>query len=160
MTEELTNVQKQAVSMGIVVDTDQLHQVSEPIGEIEDAELLKLIDKMERILIVTKGVGLAMPQIGILKRGFIMYDSENNNIISVINPIIKKEYWQKEYAQEGCLSIVDKLITIGRAKKITIEYFTVINKNIKEVRREFRDFGARVAAHEIDHLNGVLIIDH
>ena len=63
MTEELTSVQKQAVSMGSVVDIDQLHQVSEPIGEIEDTELLKLIDRMERTLIATRGVGLAHVQI-------------------------------------------------------------------------------------------------
>ena len=156
---ELTNLQKQAVSMGIVVDTDHLHQVSEPIGEIEDTELFKLIDKMERTLIATRGVGLAAIQIGIPKQIFVMLDP-NGGIETVINPEIKKAYWQKVYITEGCLSLPDeKQFAVGRPKKLTVGYMSIRNGKPKEVERTFEEFYATVFAHEFSHLRGKTYID-
>jgi len=145
------------MELKILSDTKKLARISKPYKKIESIELAKLIDAMEKLMLVSAGVGLACPQIGKFIRMFIFFDSPIAHIETVINPEIIREYEQKEYFQEGCLSIPNKFVIIGRPKRVTLKYYDSMGE---EIEREFRDFFARIVCHEIDHLNGILITDH
>ncbi|MGB9678083.1 MAG: peptide deformylase, partial [Candidatus Ratteibacteria bacterium] len=118
--------------------------------------ILKLINSMKQTLIFVKGIGLSAVQVGILKRVFIAYDKEKNNFITVINPeIVEKK--GEIIDLEGCLSFPEIYFSINRAKEITIKG---LNENGKEIIVEGKNIMARCFQHEIDHLNGILIIDY
>ena len=160
--EELTDKEKQAVSTGIVIDREKLSQVSEPISKIDDKELFKLIDRMERIMIANRGIGLAHVQVepNNPKQIFVMLNPEER-IETVINPEIVKSYWQTECIPEGCLSLPDeKYYNVCRPKKITVKYMTIRNKELEEVETEFRGLFSIIFQHELDHLQGKLYTDY
>lgn len=121
-----------------------------------DGKIEKLINSMKETLIKVNGIGLAAVQVGVLKRIFVAYDREKENFITLINPTIleKKE---EEIDMEGCLSFPDIYFSITRAKKVVVKG---INEKGKEVIVEGEGIMARCFQHEIDHLNGVLIIDY
>ncbi|MGC8977091.1 MAG: peptide deformylase [Candidatus Ratteibacteria bacterium] len=132
-----------------------LRKKSEEIKNI-DEKILKLINSMKQTLIFVKGIGLSAVQVGILKRVFIAYDKEKNNFITVINPeIVEKK--GEIIDLEGCLSFPEIYFSINRAKEITIKG---LNENGKEIIVEGKNIMARCFQHEIDHLNGILIIDY
>lgn len=131
-----------------------LREVSEPVDKI-NGEIKKLIKNMERTMISNNGVGIAAPQVNILKR--IILVRPTNKTYVLINPEIKFKSEEKAIDCEGCLSVPGKNIKIERSKKITVE-FTDINGEIYEMEAE--DLFARVIQHENDHLNGKLIIDY
>jgi len=121
---------------------------------LESQEYIEhLIKTMSRIMYVYKGIGLAAPQIGVLER--IIIADVGEGLHSFINP---KILWQqgKESMKEGCLSIPGIFFEIKRSKEIVIEAFSE--------RGEKTQYGAqgllsRVLQHEIDHLDGIMIID-
>ncbi|MCM8809340.1 MAG: peptide deformylase, partial [Candidatus Omnitrophica bacterium] len=106
--------------------------------------------------ISVNGIGLAANQVGILKRIFIAYDKEKENLITVINPEIV-DAKEIEIDLEGCLSFPEIYFSISRNKVVTVKG---INENGKEIIIEGKDLLARCFQHEIDHLNGILIIDY
>lgn len=106
------------------------------------------------------GVGIAAPQVGILKKIIVVQrlDKDNEPFEVYINPVIKKYSKRKRPCPEGCLSIPNKrAITLDRAYTIWLEYQTLKGKKVKE---EVNDFVSVIFQHEIDHLNGILFIDH
>ncbi len=111
-----------------------------------------------------EGIGLAAPQIGKNLQVFICNYKKFNRV--VINPKIinitpmskaEKEKKSKREILEGCLSLPYYYGPLRRASKVEVEY---LNENGEKVTEEFKDFEAQIILHEIDHLNGVLFIDH
>ncbi|MFP4198156.1 MAG: peptide deformylase [Halanaerobium sp.] len=115
---------------------------------------LDLIDNMFETMYEEDGVGLAAPQVGILKRIAVVDIRENNKIVLINPKIIEEE--GKAIMEEGCLSIPDETGDVIRAEKIKVR---TLNKEGKKVEFEAEGFEARAIQHEIDHLNGVLFVD-
>jgi peptide deformylase len=101
------------------------------------------------------GVGLAAPQIGILKRVIVLDPGDGTGLIEMINPEITARSG-RVLGPEGCLSIPGLQGDVYRAEHITVKG---LDRHGNEVVMEARDFLARIFQHEIDHLNGVLFID-
>ena len=138
--------------------SDVLRQVAQPVEEITD-EIRQIAEDMLGIMYDSAGVGLAAPQIGISRRIIVIdvnpYDPSYAPM-TLINPeIVERE--GEESAEEGCLSVPDVKGDVKRAKKVTVK---ALNLDGKAVRIEATELLARAVQHEIDHLNGVLFIDH
>lgn len=137
----------------IRVEGDEiLRKKSRKVEEINE-RILTLIEDMKETMYAADGVGLAAPQIGILKR--IVVIDVGNGPITLINPeIIKEEGNQVDY--EGCLSIPGEQGKVERPYKVTIK---ALNEKGEEIELEGEELLARAICHEVDHLDGVLFID-
>lgn len=132
-----------------------LTKVSKEVKKV-DEKLLTLIDDMLDTMYYADGVGLAAPQIGVLKRLVVIdVSEERNNPIVLINPeIIETSGCQ--VGDEGCLSIPGKVGTVERPNYVKVKAY---DKNMKEYIIEGTELLARALCHEIDHLNGILYVD-
>ncbi|MEA2113191.1 MAG: peptide deformylase [Patescibacteria group bacterium] len=101
--------------------------------------------------------GLAAPQVGHSFRIIAVKHSANEDPIALINPEIKKTSFRKDTIEEGCLSLPNILVSVKRPIKITAEALDINGKTIKI---KAKGFLARVIQHEVDHLNGILIVDY
>lgn len=118
-----------------------------------DERILQLAQDMIETMRDANGIGLAAPQVGVLRR-IIVLEGEDSPIIA-INPNIT--YSEGEITDlEGCLSIPGYSGYVKRAEKIIVEY---IDENRNTVKREVSGYLARAFMHEIDHLDGILYID-
>ena len=117
-----------------------------------------LIEDMFDTMYEANGVGLAAPQVGILKKIFVVDvgDEEGNNKPFVfINPeILEREGVQVDF--EGCLSVPGKSGKVARAEKVKVKAF---DKDMNEFEMEAEGFLARAIQHEYDHLNGIVYVD-
>ena len=142
----------------IVTDEDPLlRKVSREVGTPND-RTRALLDDMIDTLRDAEGVGLAAPQVGILRRIFIIDDNPDNghNIVEFINPrIIKTEGHQEEV--EGCLSIPGKYGVTSRPMTVTVE---ATNRKGETFTYTGTGLFGRCLCHESDHLDGVLYIDN
>lgn len=124
-----------------------------------DKKIIKLIDDMFETMIANPACGLAAPQIGISKR-IITIDLEgqiiNGEKFALINPRITKKSWATIKEIEGCLSIPDTEVKVRRPKKIIV---VGLDKLGKKIIIKAENLMARAIQHEIDHLDGILIID-
>lgn len=125
-----------------------------PVKEIDD-ELLDIIEKMIPKMREADGVGLAAPQIGDNRR-FIVVEFEDELFVA-INPVIIKKSDETECMEEGCLSLPKTHVDVCRSKEITVEYHDE-NGDLYEI--DLDGFLARIFQHEIDHLDGKLIVDY
>ena len=136
---------------------DILRRVCEPVTELTP-EITELIGDMFDTMYEANGVGLAAPQVGILKRIFVVDvgDEEGNNKPFVfINPeILERDGVQVGF--EGCLSVPGKSGKVARAEKVRVKAF---NQDMEEFEMEAEGFLARAIQHEFDHLNGVVYVD-
>lgn len=116
-----------------------------------------LIDDMYETMDVAYGVGLAAPQVGILKKLIVVdnRDEEENKRFYMLNPVILEKEGE-EISMEGCLSIPGKQGTVKRAKNIKVKYNDLTGE---EKIMEAEDFLARIIQHEMDHLDGILYTD-
>ncbi len=130
-----------------------LREKASKVDKIEKADLL-LIEKMIDAMFANEGIGLAAPQIGIGKQ--IIVVRNDKDIIKLINPVILRKEG-KEEAKEGCLSLPDIYVDVKRPAYISVEGK---NEKLETVIIEAEGLTARVLQHEIDHLNGILIIDY
>lgn len=129
-----------------------LRKTCKPV-EVFDEKLAMLLDDMGETLTKAQGVGLAAPQVGYLKRIFIMNLGED--IIECINPeIIKENGTQK--VMEGCLSCPEKWGYVNRPAKVKLK---AQNRNGKFFMKTFTELGAQCVSHENDHLDGILFLD-
>jgi peptide deformylase len=119
-----------------------------------DGEIYDLIKAMSELMYTCKGIGLAAPQVGVLKR--IIIADLGDGLLPLVNPIILDQEKQ-DHQEEGCLSLPEIQIDVMRAQNITVNG---LNFDGKEVTMPLNGMLARVIQHEIDHLNGLLIIDH
>ena len=144
----------------IVIEPDPiLRKKSDAIEKVDD-ELRKLMDEMLETMYEAPGIGLAAVQIGILKRILVIDVStkdEKREPLSFINPVIKKVSDETSIYEEGCLSIPDTFIEIERPKICEVEYID-INGEKKNLRCD--GLLSTCLQHEINHLDGKLIIDH
>ena len=129
-----------------------LHKVCRPVEKF-DERLWQLLDDMHETLDKAQGVGLAAPQVGILRRYCIV--DVGDGIIELINPVIDKESGSQE-GQEGCLSIPGRYEDVVRPMKVKIH---AQDRNGKPFKLTAEGFKARAICHEIDHLDGILYID-
>lgn len=132
-----------------------LTKISREVKEV-DKRLLVLIGDMLDTLYEAEGVGLAAPQIGILKRLVVIdVSEEGNDPIILINPeIIETDGCQ--VGDEGCLSVPGKVGTVERPNYVKVKAY---DKNLKEFTLEGRELLARAICHEIDHLDGILYVE-
>ncbi|HKL79654.1 MAG TPA: peptide deformylase [Mobilitalea sp.] len=132
-----------------------LQKVSREVKEA-DKKLLILIDDMLDTLYDANGVGLAAPQVGILKRLVVIDISpEGDSPIILINPEIL-EVDGEQIGDEGCLSVPGKIGTVVRPNYVKVKAY---DKNMKEFVLEGTELLARALSHEVDHLNGVLYVE-
>jgi peptide deformylase len=139
----------------------QVRQYGDPVlrmraNEVEafDEELERLSERMTELMHEADGVGLAATQIGILRRVFVFHNSEAD--IAVVNPVLAKTGGGTEIDEEGCLSLGPIRMPVERAVEVTLEGFDVHGGPI---RLELEGLPARVVQHELDHLDGTLIVD-
>ena len=143
----------------ITVPNEILKKISEPIEKIGTNEK-KLVKDLFDTMYASKGIGLAAVQVGILKRILVIDVStkdEQKKPISLINPIIKRLSDDTSIYEEGCLSIPETFIEIERPKICEIEYID-LDGNKKELKCD--GLMSTCVQHEINHLDGKLIIDH
>ena len=143
----------------ITVPNEMLKKISEPIEKIGINEK-KLINDLFETMYNSNGIGLAAVQVGILKRILVIDVStkdEKKNPLSFINPTIKKVSDETSIYEEGCLSIPDTFIEIERPKICEVEYVDIDGK-IKQMKCD--GLLSTCIQHEINHLDGKLIIDH
>lgn len=121
-----------------------------------DEELGRLTDRMGVLMHDARGIGLAATQIGILRRLFVFQNGDDETPIAVCNPVITASSGPDETDDEGCLSLQGVLVPVERPMTVTLEGQDVTGAPLK---LDLQGLGARVVQHELDHLDGVLIID-
>jgi peptide deformylase len=139
----------------ILYPDPRLKKVSEPV-ESFDASLKELVGRMFELMRLQRGVGLAAPQVGVNRRVFVTnHSGELKDDRVYVNPELF-DAEDEETAEEGCLSLPDVNAEIVRAKRVRIVASDVDGKRIED---EASGYVARIWQHELDHLNGVLLID-
>ena len=130
----------------------QLHKVCKPVTDF-DAKLHKLLDDMTETLIESGGVGLAAPQVGILRRVFLVdVGAEENEIVEFINPeIIETD--GEQVGPEGCLSVPGKY---GLVKRPYYAKVRAQDRNGEWFEAEGEELIGRCFCHENDHLDGII----
>ncbi|NLP34261.1 MAG: peptide deformylase [Clostridiales bacterium] len=132
-----------------------LNKVSKEVKEV-NKKLLILIDDMIETMYDAAGVGLAAPQVGILKRLVVIdVSEEGDSPIVLINPVILESEGEQT-GDEGCLSVPGKVGTVTRPNYVKVKAY---DKDMKEFIIEGTDLLARALSHEIDHLDGKLYVD-
>ncbi len=116
--------------------------------------LKELIGDMIETMYASNGVGLAAPQVGILKR-LCVIDTTGENLMVLINPVIVDKSGSQT-DEEACLSIPGKMGAVTRPNYVKVE---ALNENMENITVEATEFLARAVCHELDHLDGVLYVD-
>ncbi len=143
----------------VILPDARLRAVSEPVAEITD-EIRRLADDMLETMYDAPGVGLAAIQIGVPKRVITMDVSKSETErqpMVLINPEILWTSEEKRAYEEGCLSIPEYYEEVERPDRVRFRY---TNLQGETVEQEADGLMATCVQHEIDHLNGVLFIDH
>ena len=122
--------------------------------ETFDDDLERLVERMTALMHEASGVGLAATQVGVLRRLFVFMDDGEDRVI--VNPVTTHSSREIELDDEGCLSLRDVLVPVERPTSVTIEGVDVKGAPVK---LELEPPSSRVVQHELDHLDGVLIID-
>ena len=134
------------------IGDETLRKVSKPMQKF-DLRLWLLLRDMAETMYKAEGVGLAAPQVGILRRVVVV--DVGDGLIELVNPVIVASEGENG-GPEGCLSVPGRQGYVVRPKKVTVRAQDRKGKTI-EVTGE--DFFARALCHEIDHLDGVLYVD-
>jgi peptide deformylase len=131
-----------------------LRMQAKPVEDFDD-DLRRLVERMSTLMIEARGVGLAATQVGILRRLFV-FSPEDDEVAVVVNPVIVHRSDEAEVDDEGCLSLQGVLAPVERAVSVRIE-----GKDDRggDVAFDLEGFAARAVQHELDHLDGVLMID-
>jgi peptide deformylase len=146
----------------------QIRQYPDPVlrmkareVEVFDDELAQLVRRMSRLMHDAVGVGLAATQVGILRRVFVFQrqpeDEEGEpETVAVVNPAIVERGDETAVDDEGCLSLQGVHVPVERHTRVTLEG---ADEHGRPVHYELADLSARVVQHELDHLDGTLILD-
>ena len=134
---------------------DEILRKKSKTVEVFDEKLKELVDDMLDTLYEYNGVGLAAPQIGILRRIVVIDTYEGDGPIVLINPEIIKQKGEQE-VDEGCLSFPNQYAKVIRPKEVTVKAF---DEEGKEFTITGKELLAQALSHEIDHLNGILFVD-
>lgn len=141
-----------------------LKKVAEPVSGVTD-DLRKLMDDMVETMYAAHGIGLAAPQVGVSKRILVLdihqRDEDGNHIkgepMFFVNPEITWESEEQNVYNEGCLSVPDQFAEVERPEKVKVRYL-----DYHGAAHEIEADGllATCLQHEMDHLNGILFVDH
>ena len=141
----------------------QVRQYPDPVlrmraREVEgsDADVGRLAERLSHLLKDAHGLGLAATQIGVLRRVFAFLPDIEQEPVIVVNPSFTATSEERESDTEGCLSLQGVVIPVERHVSLTLEGQDVEGKDL---RLELEGLPARIAQHELDHLDGVLILD-
>jgi peptide deformylase len=124
--------------------------------DLFDEPLRAEIDRMGLLMDDAVGVGLAANQVGLLRRFFVYRVDEDGPIQALVNPLITWTSEQEETFEEGCLSLPGVVVEVTRPAQVRV---TAQDRFGEPVELEADGLEARVIQHELDHLDGVLIID-
>jgi peptide deformylase len=132
-----------------------LRMKAKPVEDFDD-DLRRLVERMSALMVDAVGVGLAATQVGIVRRLFVFDRGDGDGPAAIVNPVIVERSDEVETADEGCLSLQGVLVPIERAVSVRIE-----GKDVRgdDVAYDLEANPARCVQHELDHLDGVLIID-
>jgi peptide deformylase len=147
-------VRRQALAQIRQYPDAALRMKAKEVTELDDY-LLQLVERMIDLMHDAQGVGLAATQVGLLQRLFV-FELEETGPRAVVNPRLVDVSEDKESDEEGCLSLEGVRVPVERSTKVTLEG---TDPNGDDVRFELEGLSARVVQHELDHLDGVLIID-
>jgi len=143
----------------------QIRQYPDPAlrlraGDVEefDDDLRRLAERMKHLMTDANGIGLAATQVGVLRRLFVcrIGEEEDEELRAFANPVVVTAGEERASEDEGCLSLQDVLVPVERAVTLTLEAQDLSGE---PVRIELEGIDARVVQHELDHLDGVLILD-
>ena len=134
-------------------DNETLRKKSREVERI-DERIITLLDDMAETMYEANGVGLAAPQVGILKRVVVI--DVGDDLIELINPVITYKKGEQIDA-EGCLSVPGKSGTVARPEKVMVR---ALDRNGNEINIEGTGLLARALCHEIDHLSRTIYTDH
>jgi peptide deformylase len=129
-----------------------LRMRAEPVEQVDD-ELRRTGERMVALMHDADGIGLAATQVGILRRFFVFRDEEDDRV--VVNPAITSSSAETEIDEEGCLSLGPVRVPVERSLTVTLEGLDAAGAPL---RLELEGIPARVAQHELDHLDGTLIL--
>ncbi len=130
-----------------------LRKRSEQVLEIGD-EIGSLVSEMIETMDANEGIGLAAPQVGVMKRVVVI--KVDGNDIPLVNPVLVRKGREKDVLEEGCLSLPDRIMEIRRPVKVEA---TAFDLDGNEIDLELEGLPARIFQHELDHLDGKLILD-
>jgi len=130
-----------------------LREAGPAVATVDD-EVRRLITDLFETMYAAKGVGLAANQIGVARRVAVV-DAEGEKLV-LVNPRIV-EASGEDSAEEGCLSIPDVFAEVTRPDRVVLE---ALDQDGKAYRKELQGLPARAVQHEIDHLDGILFLDH
>jgi peptide deformylase len=134
-----------------------LKKIAAPVQSVT-AETVRLIGDMMETMYRAPGVGLAAPQVGVSLRIIVLdtdHENPGKNLLKLINPEIRHAEGEVLW-EEGCLSVVDFTVEIKRAAKVKL---VALNEEEKEISIDAEGLLAVALQHEVDHLNGKLILD-
>src|SRR5437773_2598217 len=141
----------------------QVRQYPDPVLRMKardvesfDEDLERLVERLEHLLHDANGLGLAATQIGVLRRVFVFLPDPEREPVVLVNPRVAESSDERVTDDEGCLSLQGVVIPVERHERLTVEGS---NPQGEEVRLELEGLPARIAQHELDHLDGVLILD-
>ncbi|MGQ3673346.1 peptide deformylase [Xanthobacter sp. TB0136] len=143
----------------LIIPDTKLRTISEPVASL-DSETRKLVEDMFDTMYDAPGIGLAAIQVGVQKRVItidLAREGEEKNPIALINPEILSTSQETSFYNEGCLSIPEFYEEVERPARVALR-FTDLEGAVREVEAD--GLFATCVQHEIDHLNGVLFIDH
>ena len=131
---------------------------SQEVDPLNEPDLRDLCKRMAKAMYDAPGIGLAAPQIGVMKRVIVfdLGEESGTGLMAICNPVIIEASGECMVEDEGCLSLPGITVPVERACRITCEALTLEGKT---VRIKAEDLMARMLQHEIDHLEGQLIID-
>lgn len=137
------------------LENDEILRKKSRTVEVIDDKIKELVDDMIETMHAHDGVGLAAPQVGILKRVVVidLYDDKGPYVL--INPEIIKQKGEQE-VEEGCLSFPNQFAKVVRPDEVTAEY---TDRNGKRVKVKAKDLLAQAICHEYDHLEGEVFVD-
>jgi peptide deformylase len=141
----------------------QIRQYPDPVLRLEaqevdsfDQDLQQLVERMTRLMQDARGVGLAANQVGVLRRVFVVQADEDEHPRALVNPSIVERSDEVDEDEEGCLSMQGVVVSVERPVRVRLE---ASDEHGDPVTLELEGLPARVAQHELDHLDGVLILD-
>jgi peptide deformylase len=141
----------------------QIRQYGDPVlrmraPEVEsfDDDLVRLVGRMKPLMADAAGIGLAATQVGILRRVFVFQPDPEEPALAVVNPVLSERSDETAVDDEGCLSLQGVLVPVERHTSVVLEG---ADERGEPLRLELEGQGARVAQHELDHLDGVLMLE-
>jgi peptide deformylase len=134
-----------------------LKRPADPIAAIDD-DLVRLMDQMLATMYDAPGIGLAAPQVGVSRQVVVIDTSEEKDQpLRLVNPKVAWASDERAIAEEGCLSLPGQFAEVKRPVAVRVSY---LDERESEQVIEAEGLLARCLQHEIDHLNGVLFVDH